>query len=265
MYAAPAILLRYLSFYKEAAHSKGHGMHSPFVYKFIREVLQDHSIYPEYRLWDSWRKALSRNTTQLAMQEMGAGSFAGLHSHRSVSSLVKTAAKSPKTAKLLFRMAKYFQSNLILELGTSLGLSTALFSLARPDAVVHTLEGMPSLVNRAKEQFAEWGLLHIQVHPGNFDERLPTLLGSIGKPDLVFIDGNHRKESTLLYFHWLAEKTAPDGILIFDDIHWSAEMEAAWEQIKDDPRVTCSVDLFHIGIVFFRSEIMSSRHFKVRY
>lgn len=265
MYSAPVLLLRYLSFYRKAFHSRGHGMHSPFVYRFIRDVLQDRTGYPEYLQWNNFRKELLRDHAQLAMLEMGAGSVAGSHAQRSVASLVITAAKSPRTAKLLFRIAKYYQPDNILELGTSLGLSTALFSLARPTASIHTIEGMPSLANRAKKQFPQWGLQNIQVHEGNFDEQLLPLLVNIGSPELVFVDGNHRKEPTLRYFNWLSEKMGPHGIIIFDDIHWSPEMEDAWEIIKADSRVTGSIDLFRVGIIFFRSEFLSPRHFRVRY
>lgn len=38
-YATPIIQLKYLQYYLKGANSKGHGIHSPFVYKFIREDL----------------------------------------------------------------------------------------------------------------------------------------------------------------------------------------------------------------------------------
>ena len=265
MYSAPALILRYLIFYREASNAKGHGMHSPFVYRFIKEVLQDPVSYPAYTQWKSWRKELLRDKSLLPMQEMGAGSAAGTQAHRRVCDLVRTTAKSPRIAKLLYRIAQYYQPDIVMELGTSTGLSTALFSLARPLAVVHTLEGMPSLAQKAQLQFSDWGLENVVVHKGNFDDQLLPLLARAGRPGMVFIDGNHRKEPTLRYFNWLAEKMGAEGILIFDDIHWSAEMEEAWAQIKADPRVTCTIDLFQLGIVFFRSEFLVSRHFKVRY
>ena len=38
-------------------------------------------------------------------------------------------------------------------------------------------------------------------------------------------------------------------------------MEAAWETIKKDAAVTCSIDLFFIGIVFFRKEFKEKQAF----
>lgn len=265
MYSTPQLIVRYLHFYWKASNGKGHGMHSPFVYQFIKEVLNDKNNYPAYHQWSQWRKELLSNNERVELQEMGAGSRNGEKKHRTVSSLVRLASKPPRIAKLLYRIAKYYQPNCILELGTSLGLSTAFFSLARPEATIHTLEGMPSLASRGVAQFSTWKLPNIQVHQGHFDDLLCPLLEKIPLPELVYIDGNHRKVPTLSYFNSLLEKVPENCMLIFDDIHWSAEMEEAWGGIQKDPRVRCSIDLFHLGIVLLKKEFKEPRHFKVRF
>jgi predicted O-methyltransferase YrrM len=83
--------------------------------------------------------------------------------------------------------------------------------------------------------------------------------------DLAFIDGNHRKEPTLRYFETILPKTHEGSCIVFDDIHWSSEMEEAWELIRKDERVKLSIDLFFIGIVFFRTEFREKQHFSIRY
>lgn len=265
MYSNFQLFTRYIQFICTASNGKGHGMHSPFVYQFIREVLNDKKSYPAYQQWLQWRRELLSNQELMELQEMGAGSRTGEKKYRTVSSLVNLASKPPRIAKLLFRMVKYYQPACILELGTSLGLSSAMFSLAKPDAIIHTIEGMPSLASRGKLQFSHWGLQNCQVHQGSFEELLAPLLESIPVPDLVYVDGNHRKEPTLHYFNVLMEKLSSNNMLIFDDIHWSAEMEDAWEWIKKDKRVRCTIDLFHVGIVLLREEFREPRHFRVRF
>jgi predicted O-methyltransferase YrrM len=100
---------------------------------------------------------------------------------------------------------------------------------------------------------------------GNFEKRLPEALEKLPFPGLVFIDGNHRKEPTLNYFNLLMHHVKNDSILIFDDIHWSKEMELGWEEIKKDERVLATIDLFFIGIVLFRKEFREKQHFLVRF
>ena len=60
---------------------------------------------------------------------------------------------------------------------------------------------------------------------------------------------------------WFDKET----ILIFDDIHWSAEMEKAWAEIKANPSVTLTIDLFFIGLVFVRKAQKEKEHFIIRY
>ena len=63
----------------------------------------------------------------------------------------------------------------------------------------------------------------------------------------------------------LIKKTDENSILIFDDIHWSEEMELAWKEIQNHPLVTVTIDLFFIGIVFFRKENIVKQHFQINF
>ncbi len=82
-------------------------------------------------------------------------------------------------------------------------------------------------------------------------------------PDLIYFDGNHQKEASLHYFEKLLPLAHNDSVFIFDDIHWSREMEEAWEEIKAHPRVRVSIDTFYWGLVFFRIE-QEKEHFTIR-
>ena len=100
---------------------------------------------------------------------------------------------------------------------------------------------------------------------GNFDYTLPSVTYYLPSIDFAFIDGNHRREPTENYFHWLLAKTNNNSILIFDDIHWSGEMVQAWDHIREHPAVRCSIDLFFIGIVLFRHEFKEKQHFAIQF
>jgi predicted O-methyltransferase YrrM len=82
--------------------------------------------------------------------------------------------------------------------------------------------------------------------------------------DLVFIDGHHLKDPTLDYFEQCLGKAHNDSVFILDDIHWSQGMEEAWEQVKHHPRVSVTIDLYTMGLVFLRSE-QAREHFRLRY
>jgi predicted O-methyltransferase YrrM len=127
------------------------------------------------------------------------------------------------------------------------------------------MEGTSSVAAIAKAAFLKQGYSNIELIEGNFDETLSQVISMMPVIDLAFIDGNHQLEPTVRYFRQLLPQLNEYSILIFDDIHWSKEMEQAWETIKNDPSVTLTIDLFFIGLVFFRKEQKVKQHFTIRY
>ena len=265
MYSLFQLGLKFLKYYLAASNGKGHGMHSPFVFDFIMNVLNDKTIYPEYERVEELRNKLLSDSTVLEVEDFGAGSMMDKKNKRSISSIAKNAAKPKKFGQLFFRMIKYYQPETILELGTSLGITTSYLSLAKPDARLITMEGSKEIASVAKKNFAALGSNNVQLVEGNFDTTLSSVVSGLPTVDFAFIDGNHRQEPTQRYFQELLAKSNNDSILVFDDIHWSSEMEAAWETIKNNAAVTCSIDLFFIGIILFRKEFKEKQHFVIRF
>ena len=265
MYSTIALGKKYLHYYFSAYNSKGHGMHSPFVFGFILHVLNNKSGYAPPQEIETLRKQLLHDTRVLEIEDLGAGSRVASTKQRSVQQLAKSALKPPKYAQLLFRLVKHYQPQTILELGTSLGITTSYLSAANPQATITTIEGSKAVADVAKENFTKLGLQNIQLLQGNFDVQLPSVIPQLSFIDLAYIDGNHRYEPTMRYFNHLLPITHNDSILVFDDIHWSKEMEQAWKEIKQHPSVQCTVDIFFLGFVFFRSEFKVKQHFTIRY
>jgi hypothetical protein len=65
------------------------------------------------------------------------------------------------------------------------------------------------------------------------------------------------------YADFLLERLNQKGVLAVDDIHYSEEMERAWNELKTDPRVTTTMDLYHLGLIFVDSHYLK-RHYKIR-
>lgn len=240
-------------------------MHSPFVFEFIEEVLNNRRHYYAYDSVEALREKLLLNKTILTIEDFGAGSSTGAGKERSIASIAKNAAKPKKYGRLLFRLANFYQPKLILELGTSLGISTSYLAMGNPSAQVISFEGARAIADKALSNFASLGIGNITVVQGNFDTTLPKVLDIVQYPDLVFVDGNHRKEPTLRYFEWLISKMSDKSVIIFDDIHWSSEMEEAWKEICAHPAVLLSVDLFFIGLVFINPGFKVKQHFSIRF
>lgn len=254
---------KYLAYYFRS--NNRHAVHSPFVYALIEDVLHDHRKFYAFDQIELQRKALLADQRRIEVTDFGAGSSVKGGNERRVSDIAKYAAKPAKYGRLLFRLVNYFQAQTILELGTSLGISTAYLASANTSAQVLTLEGSPEISNIAQETFTKMGLTHVEMIKGNFDDTLSAALLHMPKLDFAFIDGNHRKDPTLRYFSQCLTQTHNNSVLIFDDIHWTKSMEEAWKEIKANPAVTLSIDLFFLGLVFFRQEFKEKQHFILRY
>ncbi|MBN8861212.1 MAG: class I SAM-dependent methyltransferase [Sphingobacteriales bacterium] len=265
MYNTFELAARYFRYYITAANGRGHGIHSPFVYRFITGVLNDNRIFYPYSRIEALRQEMLTSAAVVEVDDFGAGSSGLNGKTRKIKDIARRSLKSPKYARLLFRIANYYQPGNILELGTSLGITTSYLASANSHAKVYTLEGAPAVAGIAKANFRKLGLSNISTITGNFDDTLAPVLQQTGTVDLVFIDGNHRKAPTLKYVEQLKAYTGERSIVILDDIHWSGEMEDAWAAVRLDPSVTCSIDLFFIGILFYTPDFKTKQHFVIRY
>lgn len=257
--------LKYLFFYLKADDK--HAVHSPFVYHLYTLAIQAEKEYYAFSELEKLRQELISDRTQLEITDFGAGSKVNKNfTQRSVAQIARHSASTSKKAQLLFRLVHYFQPKTILELGTSLGVSTLFMALASDSSntQIITFEGCPQIAEKAKENFEELEQENIEIIIGNIDKTLQKTLPSLPKLDFVFLDANHRYEPTLNYFNQILEKCHNDTIIILDDIHWSEGMEKAWKEIIQNEKVTVSIDLFHVGIIFLRQE-QPKQHFNLRF
>lgn len=265
MFTKFQLVKKYLHYYLTASNGKGHGIHSPFVFDFVKNVLNDKRSYPFYQPIENLRKKLLADSTVIEVEDFGAGSSVIKTNKRVVGAVAASSLKPKKYAQLLYRMVQYYRPETIVELGTSFGITTAYLASANAASKVFTSEGSAAIASIAKQNFAALQLNNVQLTEGDFSKTLSPLLSNLNTLNFAFADGNHRKEPTLDYFNQLLKYATSTTILIFDDIHWSAEMEEAWDAIKQHPAVTLTIDLFFIGIVFFNPDINHKQHFTIRF
>jgi predicted O-methyltransferase YrrM len=265
MYSKSQLALKWFQYYALASNGKGHGIHSPFVYELIREVFNDNRDYYAYKLIETVKKNMLRDRRVLEVQDLGARSKKKKHSRKAICEIARNVVSDQKFGRLLFRLANFYRARVIMELGSSIGISTAYLASADAASKVVTLEGSHAIAGIAHETFKKLKLGNITQSTGNFETTLSDQIEQNPPPDLVFIDGNHRKKPVLEYFEKIVKKISSSSLIIIHDIHWSREMEEAWEIIQNDPRVKMSIDIFSAGLVFFRNEFKVKQQFVIRF
>ncbi len=239
-----------------------HGVHSPFIYDLIEDVFKEKTAFYSFEEIESIRAKLLLTEKRIIIDDLGAGSKKTKKPSRKISEIAKNSLKSPKHSQLLYRLVHHFKPKVILELGTSLGISTAYMAKANPSSKVVSIEGAKEIAKIAEINFKKLNIKNIKLVTASFEDALEKELKILRKVDLVFFDGNHKKKPTIDYFEHCLKYAHDESVFIFDDIYWSSEMKEAWLEIKKHPKVKITLDCFEMGLVFFNKE-QAKEHFTV--
>lgn len=245
-----------------AGYWRGHHVHSPFVYHLVRHIITTRTINKALlRKARLYRASLTKNKQTITVTDYGTG--ANKSPLRKISAIAKRTAISDKYGLLLARMVEDYKPANIIEMGTSLGMSTFYLASCAQTPVI-TIEGCPNCSAVAQQTLTAHGISNVQYHVGNFDNVMEPLLDALPEIGLIYIDGNHTEDATLRYFELVARRATPTTIAIFDDIHLNPGMTKAWKRISNDSRVMTSIDIFQLGIIFFRTGCQKE-HYTVRW
>lgn len=228
-----------------------HGVHSPFVYRLVDKIIYDFSAKTVYDEIEFARKQLLNDGRMITVADPGAGAHVN-NRRKKISDIANNALKPPRLAQLLYRLTNDLQPDAIVELGTFLGVTTLYLQKAAPKAEIYTLEACPQMAEIAEDIFIRTNTRDLKLITGNFATTFPNIIGKLGKLDLVYINENQQKEATLKYFEWCLPRVHERTLLIFDDIYRNEGTKEAWTEIKAHPKVTVTIDLFWIGLVYFK-------------
>ena len=232
-------------------HRRGFGVQSPFVFRLLNFVVFEDLPYYAYDSVERLRRSLLESDERVYVEDCGTGR-SGV---RAVSDIACKSLESPKYGQLLFRLVNYFRPRTILELGTSLGVTTLYLALPSSGTRVVTIEGAAKVADIARGNFVQMGVENVAVVVRNIDGCLEDVVEGLGVLDFVYIDANHTRESVLRYFDICAKGFTGRSVVVLDDIHYSRGMEEAWNVLKRREDVRVSIDLFHVGLLLFEESL----------
>jgi predicted O-methyltransferase YrrM len=260
-YQMGSFVFKALSYFKYLIKRKDeHSIHSPFVFNFYNHVIKNTRQFYSFNEIEKIRKELLDNNQEIEKIDFGAS---GKNGKRKISDLAKNS-KAPEYGRILFRLTDFFNCNNVIEIGTSLGISGSYIKMANKKSNFYTLEGCPNTARIARENFDKLKLNNVKINIGEFNYSLENLLKKLNTIDLIFFDGNHTFEATIKYFNLAIDYIHNDSVFVFDDIYWSKEMSMAWNEIKNHPKVKITIDLFELGIVFFREQQKEKQHYTLK-
>lgn len=256
------MIYRYIIHFLFAKRTNGFGIHSPFVYDITKKVFGNKTMHKDYSFIENTRKKMKRSKKTVNIKDYGQGSRKFKESVRTVKKIIKYSSVRKRQGMILYQMVKYFKPDYIIELGTSLGISTLYLSKGSKNTKTYTVEGDSGLCNISSGNFKDNHCKNIELINDTFDHALPEILKKCNTKTIVFIDGNHSYEATLKYFHMCMEQLKKDSIIIIDDINWSKGMRRSWKEIENDKKIFLVIDLFFMGVIFL-DERMKKQVFRI--
>ena len=230
-------------------------------YRFIKEVFDRDSVYYAFGAVEAQRALLKTDQTLIDIKDLGAGSLVSKQAQRSVSHIAQSALSPPQLGEDLFRAALHINARTILELGTSLGVSSAYLALTDSSSCVTTIEGDPSIAAIATQVHRRLGLTNVTIINASFDVALRKILLPDTSFDLVFVDGHHTAEATLKYTDMIWPYLSTESLVIYDDINWSKDMYAGWSQLSKDHGFGLTIETFRRGYAFKTAHLAQPQHY----
>lgn len=261
MPAISNIFLRILHFGRHQLCAKDlHSLHSPFVFEFYQEVVRFPYNFSLYEVLEEERNLLMNDDSIIRFEEAGAGGRGG---DRKISAIASSSLMPFDKAAFLLRLCHWLKPEITIELGTSLGLTSAYLSAASGEVV--TFEASSQLCHKAEALWKKRNLHNIRLIRGKIEETLPVFLSQQrGLCNLAVMDANHQYAAAVQQFQLLKAARSENACIVLDDIYWSAGMTRAWNVIRQDPEVAVSIDFFHLGLVFFRPDF-PKQHYALRW
>ncbi len=246
-------LNRHLKYYWRAKTK--YQVQNPFVLDFLKNVVDNTETYSFFEDLEALRESLKKDGSQLVKQDLGAGAQFNPTQNTTVAAIAKNSQSYPVTSQFLFRLTNWLRPQNMVELGTSLGIATIYQALGSKKGQMHSIEGCPNITAVARKVVQDFKVTNVTIDQGNFDDLLPPLLQKIQQLDYIFVDGNHLEKPTIAYFEECLPFTNEDSVMVFHDIRWSSGMAAAWRYIQEHKAVTLTIEIYDVGVVFFKKDI----------
>jgi len=241
----------YLKYYFSALTK--YKVHSPFVFKFVTDVFEDERFYHFMGVIEGYRRNL-----------LGTGYKINTNKGtRSVNQIVKNQAISPKIGGILFKIVHEYKPNTVLELGTNLGVATLYQATAESSNQIITLEEDAAISATTQEYFKKLGTRNVELIGGEMGKTLPSALKKLGTVDQIYFNNFWGYEDSLTYFETCLPYLVPNTVFIVRTPYANEDSIKFWTEIKQHPSVKLSLDIYDLGLLFFRSEQKEVAHYSL--
>lgn len=254
-------IIQFIRFYFLAIGK--HRVHSPFVYSFIENVLEDQRWFYAFDEIEFQRKALAKIDLKIKLKYNIQGAKKQYDAY-TLKSLIKTSVLNPYKCRVLFRTLEFLELKKGLELGSSIGISSSYLAKAVSPGILYCMTENAALCDLANKVHKSLNITNCNNLCKSFNEIMEETQLKFDEADFVFINGIESSRDTVRYFEQVLPFLHEKSIIIINDIYRSGKIHEDWQRIKSNKKVTLSIDLFYFGIVFFSPDFKERQNFRLK-
>jgi hypothetical protein len=233
-------ILKKISYLLKASHRHGHGIHSPFLFRLITEVIENKGNYSAYPMLNAADENVRNMLRILDMNSYQAG---GISEYGYGGKEIKRMHLLPhRFDRLLFRLVNDFSPGGIAFYGSTFGVT--LLALAMADRRIQVMAQVEN------DHYRSFCRRLTEVYEVN--NVCLTGSGEVVSADFIVVQNPlDPYYCDRLLAHVLMDSSF-DGVIVVGGLHTSDAMEAIWIRHKESPVVRVALDLFEIGIFICR-------------
>lgn len=179
-----------------------------------------------------------------------------------ISTWARRVTSQKKFSLFLIKLINWLDAKTIIETGTAAGINSCCLALSNVDKVI-TLEGSNEIAAVADRTINKFGKEKVLLVQGKVQDTFSKTINEY-QPDVIFLDADHRSETISQYLMEIDKLHKTPKAIIVHDIHWSEDMEIAWNEIVSNNSYSLTVDLFQAGIIFPERQ-MPKQHFIIKF
>jgi hypothetical protein len=232
-----------ITYFLKARHSKGHGIHSPFLFRLITRVIENtgnFSAYPMLMAAEENVRNMLKILDKKSYQQSGTV-YTGVKSK----DIKRLHLLPERFDRLLFRLVNDFRPKEIAFYGSTFGAT--FLALALADKRIQLNAQVPNNYYRSfcRRLIEVYEVENIRI----------TETGAVNASEFIVVQNPTDPEYCKRILSAILSLSGYEGVIVLCSIHSSTPMEEVWSECKKNPIVRISLDLFEIGIFICRNEL----------
>ncbi|MDR2231711.1 MAG: hypothetical protein LBE56_01155 [Tannerella sp.] len=235
----------FIRIYRNCFYRKGYGIHSPFVFDLITDVIEEDSAFYAYHTFSMIREQLLEDDRIIHCKGR----------KLKVRKALQQYVISQPEGEFLFRLANYLKPESILAIGSSMGFAPLYLAKYNSNVQCITLENEADLAHIADQLLHKESNRSFPVITGSYRDTIHDSIAHFRQIDCLFLAKEIKDDDSNVIFQQCLPLLHDKSYVVMAGIRSTSAKFQRWKQLCQHPRVTVAIDLVDLGLLFFNPKL----------